>query len=197
MSAVHTKKALLMLDYQVGLCEEGPHLKAPPLQAQIAERGVIATAASVLAAARAAGTLVVHVRLAFDPSYKLRTNRLPRFDPYENNRVMLADSPEAQIIDALAPIEGEPVVDKGCVNPFIGTALRDMLAAEGVTEVVLGGVATNLVLESAARHASDSGLQVTVVEDMCASFSPEMHDFACQKVLPLFGAITSAADLTF
>jgi nicotinamidase-related amidase len=190
-------KAMLMLDYQVALCEDGPHLKAPPLQAQVAERDVLATAERVLEQARAAGVLVVHVRLAFDPSYRLRTNRLARFDPYETNRAMLADSPEAQIVKALAPIEGEPVVDKGCVNPFIGTPLRDVLAAEGVDEVVLGGVATNLVVESAARHASDSGLQVTVVEDMCASFAPDLHAFAVERVLPLFGTVTTAAELTF
>ncbi|MBD2893118.1 cysteine hydrolase family protein [Actinomadura nitritigenes] len=190
-------KALLMLDYQVALCEEGPHLRMPPLAAQIAERGVLGTAERVLAAARAAGTLVVHVRLAFDPSYRLRTNRLPRFDPYEEQRAMLADSPEAQIVKALAPAGGEPVVDKGCVDPFVGTALRDVLAAEGVTEVVLGGVATNLVVESAARHASDSGLQVTVVEDMCASFRPDFHEFSVTNMLPLFGSVIGSAELAF
>jgi nicotinamidase-related amidase len=191
------KKALLMLDYQVALCEEGPHLRMPPLAAQIAERGVLATAERVLTAARAAGTLVVHVRLAFDPSYKLRTNRLPRFDPYEEQRAMLADSPEAQIVKALAPTDGEPVIDKGCVDPFVGTALRDVLAAVGVTEVVLGGVATNLVVESAARHASDSGLQVTVVEDMCASFRPDFHEFSVTNMLPLFGSVIGSAELEF
>ncbi|GAA0545870.1 MULTISPECIES: cysteine hydrolase family protein [Actinomadura] len=191
------KKALLMLDYQVALCEEGPHLRMPPLAAQIAERGVLATAERVLAAARAAGTFVAHVRLAFDPSYRLRTNRLPRFDPYEEQRAMLADSPEAQIVKALAPVAGEPVVDKGCVDPFVGTPLREVLAAEGVTEVVLGGVATNLVVESAARHASDSGLQVTVVEDMCASFRPDFHEFSVTHMLPLFGSVTGSADLRF
>ncbi|KAB2386319.1 cysteine hydrolase family protein [Actinomadura montaniterrae] len=191
------KKALLMLDYQVALCEEGPHLRMPPLAAQIAERGVLATAERVLTAARAAGTLVVHVRLAFDPSYKLRTNRLPRFDPYEEQRAMLADSPEAQIVKALAPVAGEPVIDKGCVDPFVGTPLRDVLAAEGVTEVVLGGVATNLVVESAARHASDSGLQVTVVEDMCASFRPDFHEFSVTNMLPLFGSVTGSDELEF
>lgn len=191
------KTALLMLDYQVGLCEDGPHLKAPPLQAQIAERDVLTTAERVLGSARDAGVLVVHVRLAFDPSYRLRTNRLPRFAPYEENRVMLADSPEAQIVKALQPIDGEPVIDKGCVDPFIGTPLRDVLSAEGITEVVLGGVATNLVVESAARHASDSGLQVTIVEDMCASFAPDLHAFAVERVLPLFGSVTTSAELAF
>ena len=192
-----TKKALLMLDYQVALCEEGPHLRMPPLAAQVAERGVLAAAGKVLASARAAGVFVAHVRLAFDSSYRLRTNRLPRFDPYEEQRAMLADSPEAQIVRALAPVAGEPVIDKGCVDPFVGTPLRDVLAAEGVTEVVLGGVATNLVVESAARHASDSGLQVTVVEDMCASFRADFHAFSVANMLPLFGSVTSSAELHF
>ena len=108
---------------------------------------------------------------------------------------MLADSPEAQIVAQLAPVEGEPVIDKGCVDPFVGTPLREVLAAEGITEVVLGGVATNLVVESAARHASDAGLQVTVVEDMCASFRADFHDFSVQNMLPLFGTVTTSADL--
>jgi nicotinamidase-related amidase len=81
------------------------------------------------------------------------------------------------------------------VDPFVGTPLRSVLAAEGVDHVVLGGVATNLVVESAARHASDEGLQVTVVEDMCASFRPDFHSFSMQNMLPLFGTVTTSADL--
>jgi nicotinamidase-related amidase len=192
---IHSRKALLMLDYQVALCEDGPYLRMPPLEAQVAERDVLGTAEKVLAAAREAGWLVVHVRLAFDPSYVLRTNRLPRFSPYADERAMLADSPEAQIVKVLAPVEGEPVVDKGCVDPFVGTPLLTVLHAEGVTELVLGGVATNLVVESAARHASDSGFQVTVVEDMCASFRPDFHEFSVQNMLPLFGTVTTSTEL--
>jgi nicotinamidase-related amidase len=187
------RTALLLLDYQVALCEEGPHLRMPPLADQVAERGVLATAEKVLAAARSAGWLVVHVRLAFDPTYVLRTNRLPRFAPYADQRAMLADSPEARIVAQVAPADGEPVIDKGCVDPFVGTPLREVLAAEGIDEVVLGGVATNLVVESAARHASDAGLQVTVVEDMCASFRADFHEFSVQNMLPLFGTVTTSA----
>lgn len=190
-----TRKALLLLDYQVALCEEGPHLRMPPLAAQVKERDVLANAARVLDGARRAGWLVVHVRLAFDPTYVLRTNRHPRFDAYPDQRAMLGDSPEAQIVAGLSPIDGEPVVDKGCVDPFVGTALLPMLAGEGIREVVLGGVATNLVVESAARHASDAGLAVTVVDDMCASFRADFHDFSMQHMMPLFGAVTTADDL--
>jgi nicotinamidase-related amidase len=190
-----TRKALLLLDYQVALCEEGPHLRMPPLAAQVKERDVLANAARVLDGARRAGWLVVHVRLAFDPTYVLRTNRHPRFDAYPDQRAMLTDSPEAQIVAGLSPIDGEPVVDKGCVDPFVGTTLLPMLAGEGIREVVLGGVATNLVVESAARHASDAGLAVTVIDDMCASFRADFHDFSMQHMMPLFGAVTTADEL--
>ena len=82
--------ALLLLDYQVALAQEGDLCLAPPLAAQVRERDVVATASRVLAAARAAGVPVIHVRLAFDPTYRLRTNRLPRFEVYPSNGRMLA-----------------------------------------------------------------------------------------------------------
>lgn len=188
-------QALLMLDYQVALCEEGPLCRAAPLAAAVKERGVIGTAQRVLQAARARGVPVFHVRLAFDPTFVLRTNRLARFDAYVDGKAMIAGSPEAEFVAALAPVGGEPVVDKGCVDPFVGTPLRTVLAAEGISHVVLGGVATNLVVESAARHASDTGLQVSIVENMCASFSTAAHDFAFATTLPMFGTITSADQL--
>lgn len=187
--------ALLLLDYQVALAQEGDLCLAPPLAAQVRERDVVATASRVLAAARAAGVLVIHVRLAFDPTYRLRTNRLPRFEVYPANGRMLAGSPEAEIVEPLAPRDGEPVVDKGCVDPFVGTPLRDVLAAEGVAHVVVGGIATHLVVESAARHASDSGLQVTVVENMCAAPDPALHEHAVTRTLPLFGSVRTADEV--
>jgi nicotinamidase-related amidase len=187
--------ALLLLDYQVALAQEGDLCLAPPLAAQVRERDVVATASRVLAAARAAGVLVIHVRLAFDPTYRLRTNRLPRFEVYPANGRMLAGSPEAEIVEPLAPRDGEPVVDKGCVDPFVGTPLRDVLAAEGIAHVVVGGIATHLVVESAARHASDSGLQVTVVENMCAAPDPALHEHAVTRTLPLFGSVRTADEV--
>ncbi|ADU49645.1 cysteine hydrolase family protein [Intrasporangium calvum] len=186
---------LLMLDYQVALAQEGDLCLAPPLAAQVRERNVLTTAKRVLEAARASDVPVFHVRLAFDPTYRLRTNRLKRFDAYPDNGKMLAGSGEAEFVADLAPVDGEPVVDKGCVNAFIGTPLRDVLAAEGITHVILGGIATHLVVESTARHASDCGLQVSIVEDMCAAPDPTVHEFAMTKTLPLFGTVTTADEV--
>ncbi|WP_251140842.1 cysteine hydrolase family protein [Cellulomonas dongxiuzhuiae] len=187
--------ALLMLDYEVALCLPGPHLKMPPLEAQISQRGTLAAAERVLTAARASGGKVVHVRLAFDETYSNRTNRHPRFDPYEDNRLMLQGSPEAAFVPQLSPVAGETVVQKGCVDPFVGTQLTEVLLHAGVQRVVLGGVASNLVVESTARTACDKGFEVVVVEDMCASFDPELHRMSFERLMPMFGRVTTADDV--
>ena len=186
--------ALLLVDYQVALCEEGEHTRLPALAAQVRERGVIAKAVSVLAVARGAGIYVVHVRLAFDPTYELRANRTPRWDAYPADRAMLVDSPAAQIVAALAPLATEPVVVKGSVDPFIGTSLTEMLIGHGIRDIAIAGVATNLAVESAVRHAGDSGFAVTVLEDLCASFSPAAHEFSVGTILPMFASVVSSDD---
>ena len=187
--------ALIMLDYEVALTEDGPYAKMPPLIAQVRERGVIANAGKVLAAAREAGAKVIHVRLAFDDAYGLRTNQHPRFNAYVDNRAMLATSPEAAFTAPLAPRDGEVVVQKGGVDPFIGTALTEILTGAGIRTVILGGVATNLVVESAARTACDKGFQVRIVEDMCASFDPALHEMSMTRLMPFFGSVVSSDDV--
>jgi len=189
-----SRTALILVDYQVALCEEGEYSRLPALAAQVRERDVISKASTVLAAARAAGLYVVHVRLAFDPTYELRSNRTARWDAYPAERAMLADSPGAQIVTAMAPLENEPVVIKGCVDPFIGTSLTEMLIGNGIRKIAIAGVATNLAVESAVRHAGDSGFDVTVIEDMCASFSPAAHEFSIGTILPMFSSVVSSDD---
>lgn len=188
-------KALVLLDYQEALAGDGEHVMAPPLAAQAKERGVIDTAAKVLAKAREAGLLVVHVRLAFEPSYALMTNAHPRFAAYRENRKMLIGSPEAEFVAPLAPQTDEPIINKGCVDPFVGTALAPLLSSRGITDIIIGGVATHMVVESTARHACDLGIRVEVVEDMCASFDPDLHDFSITKMMPSFGVVTSADEI--
>ena len=190
-----TTTAVVLLDYQVALCEEGPHCRQPALAALVAERRVLEHAANVLDAARTSATPVVHVRLAFDPSYELRTNRSARFDVYATERAMLVGSPEADIVSTLAPLESEPVINKGGVDAFVGTALLESLHGRGIRELILLGVATNLVVESTARHATDLGFRVQVVEDCCASFQADLHEFTVARILPLFASVVSSGDV--
>jgi nicotinamidase-related amidase len=187
--------ALLVMDFQVAICGPGGRLGARSgLSAQTEERGVLPRLAHCLDGARAAGVPVVHARVAFDESYTRRTNRSSRFAGMERDRLLLEGSPDAAFVPEAMPLDGEIVVNKGCVNPFIATGLAERLLGIGVTDLFLAGVATNFVVESAARHAGDSGYQVTVLEDLCASYDQEMHDFAIRRTLPMFAQVLSAAD---
>ncbi|ORA26289.1 hypothetical protein BST13_32030 [Mycobacterium aquaticum] len=191
---VRTKRfALLVADLQVGFCCEGDDCLAPPLAEQATRRQVISVAAAVQKAALQSGVPVVHTRLAFHPSYFTRTNRTTRFDRYPAERLLSQEAPSAQIVVELQSAEAV-LVTKGCVDPLVGTPLPAILAANGITDLFIGGVATNLAVESASRHASDLGMSVRVIEDMCASSSPELHTLAIGKTLPLFAEIVASGD---
>jgi biuret amidohydrolase len=189
------RAALLLMDFQTAICgPDGKLGKASGLSQQTRERGILPRVADCLREARDNGVPVLHARVAFDPGYTRRTNRSARFAGMEKNRLLLAGSADAEIVAEAAPAEGEPVVEKGCVNPFIGTTLEQRLRVIGAQELYLAGVATNFVVESAARHAGDSGFEVTVLEDLCAAYDKESHDWAITRTLPLFAAIGSSTE---
>lgn len=183
-------RTLLLMDYQVGICGEGGLLGTRSgLSAHASERNVLEKAGRVLQWAREQGVPVVHVGVAFEENYGNRTNRSPAFERFESNRWLLRSSTEAAFNPEVRPVPGEPVVFKGCVDPFVGTNLLQILIRLGSTDLYLGGTATNYVVESAARHAGDMGFSVTVLEDLCASYNQEMHEFSVARVLPTFATI--------
>lgn len=185
-----TTTALLLLDLQKGLCSPDGLLGGPSgLAEQVASRNVLANAGRALAHAREQGHKVFHVRLAFEPGYANRTNRSDRFAKYENEGTMQVGSTDCEFCGEVAPVAGEAVFNKGCVSPFPSTGLLGTLHSQRIDRLVLAGVATNVVVESTARAAIDRGFAVEVLEDACASFNAEIHEFARDKTLPLFSQV--------
>ncbi len=188
------RAALMLMDYQVGICTDKGPAGATPTSKQVEERGVLDRAPGCLRGAREAGMQVIHVRLAFDEGYQLRINRTDRFARFEQNGLMKLGAEDAAFCAETMPVKGEPVITKTCVNPFIGTPLMEVLRVHNVDILFLAGVATNFVVESAARHAADSGFPVNVIEDLCASYSAQMHRFAVENTLPAFGRVITSAE---
>lgn len=83
--------------------------------------------------------------------------------------------PESEIIDALAPLTGEPVVDKTTYDAFWGTPLAGILEAAGVEQLVIAGVLTHMCCETTARAAFCRGLEVFLPVDGTASSTEELH----------------------
>jgi nicotinamidase-related amidase len=185
-------EVLLLLDYQKALCDPNGSMGETGLAAEAQRREVLANAARCLEAARGNGVAVAHVYTAFEPDYRLRTNRSAAFAGYEEGGMMQLGSFDAEICDEVKPNDDELVLRKGCVDPFVGTQLMPWLISRKLSKLHLGGVATNFVVESCARTAGDTGFDVHVLEDCCSSFSAEMHDFAVENMLPPFSAISSS-----
>ncbi|NPD66602.1 isochorismatase family protein, partial [Acetobacteraceae bacterium] len=66
------------------------------------------------------------------------------------------------------------------------------LRRRGITTIVLGGIATNMGVESTARAAHEHGYAVVIAEDLTTTMTDEMHRFAIDRVFPLLGRVTTA-----
>lgn len=117
-------------------------------------------AAQVIAAARAKGDTVVHIRHEF---------------PMEAAPFFTPGSEGAAIHPKAAPLAGEPVIVKHAVNAFLNTPLDATLKSAGVEAVTIIGSMSHMCVDAATRAAADLGYQVTVVEDACATLDIEAN----------------------
>jgi nicotinamidase-related amidase len=186
--------ALLLLDLQNEMVDPKGKIGGGGLAKVVQERGVIETASKVLNAARARALKIAYVRLGFRPDYADALSVAPRIAKLKESGAAILNTWGTEFPEKLAPRADEMIITKQCVNPFFNTGLLSWLQKNGITKVALGGVATNLVVESTARYADDAGLAVTVIEDCCASPNAEWHRFSIEKMLPLFGAVVSSAE---
>lgn len=102
----------------------------------------------------------------------------------------------AALADGLAH-PSDILVRKRQWGAFTGTELDLMLRRRGIRTIALGGIATNIGVESTARHAWELGYDVVLVEDACSSISAEAHDFAVKTIFPRIARVTAADALGF
>lgn len=110
-------------------------------------------AAELLALARANGVPVIHI-------VHHTAAGAPVFDP---------TAPMAEIVPAVAPRDGEPVIVKKLANAFAGTDLQTVARDTGRTEMIVAGFMTHNCVSSTARSAVDHGWRVTVVASATAT----------------------------
>ena len=134
--AAEPTTALLIVDIQDFYFPGG---KMPLVEPEAAA----ANAGKILAAFRAEGKPVIHVRHDAEPGGSIHAS--------------------------VAPIEGEKVFTKSEVSCFNGTQLLAYLKEIGVERLVIVGMQTHMCLEAAVRAAHDLGFEITVISDACAT----------------------------
>ena len=174
------RTAVLMIDMQRDFLEPGGFGASLGNDVSLL-REVVPGAARLLALARAAGLCVVHTRECHDPELsdcppakRDRGRPLLRIgDMGPMGRVLVRGEAGTAIIAELAPFDGEPVIDKPGKGAFYATVLMETLAARGITHLIVGGVTTEVCVQSTLREANDRGYDCLLIEDATGSYFPE------------------------
>ena len=140
-------RGLLIVDIQRDYFPGGAHpLVEPEAAAEAAQR--------VLEAFRSGGEPIVHVQHVWDSP---------------DATFMRPGTDGVEIHPAVAPADGEPVIEKAAPNSFVGTGLEDELRSRGIDELVVAGMMSSMCVDATVRAAVDLGFGATVVHDGCAA----------------------------
>lgn len=168
--------------------------------------GIIEPLQVVLDAARAAGMLVIHTReghrpdLADCPPSKLARGHLdtPIGADGPNGRILVRGEVGHGIVDELAPIAGEVVLDKPGKGAFYATDLEPILRNAAITHLVVTGVTTEVCVHTTVREANDRGFECLVLSDCVASYFAEFQEVGLKMIAAqggIFGWVASSEDL--
>ncbi|MGF6605298.1 nicotinamidase-related amidase [Paraburkholderia sp. WSM4175] len=197
-----SKTALVVIDMQRDFIEAGGFGAALGNDVSLLA-DIVPDVARLIAHARTRGWHVVHTRESHvpdlsdcPPAKRLRGQPRARIgDKGPMGRILVRGEPGNAIIDALAPIEGELVIDKPGKGAFYATRLGEELAMRGVTHLVFAGVTTEVCVQTSMREANDRGYDCLVIEDATASYIPAFKEATLAMIRSQGGIVGWTATL--
>jgi nicotinamidase-related amidase len=195
--------AVIVIDMQADFLLTGGYLASMGYDLA-GVRAAIPGVQRVLAAARAAGMMIVHTRQAYRPdladlpphkAFRSRRGNAPIGAPGPLGRFLIRGEPGAAIIDDVAPVAGEPIIDKSANGAFCGTDLASILNVRRVRSLILCGITTDVCVHSTLREANDLGYECLLVADACGSGDAEAHRGALHMMTVeggVFGCVGSS-----
>ena len=90
---------------------------------------------------------------------------------------------------------GDLQVTKRQWGAFYGTELDLQLRRRRIRTIVLGGVSTQIGVESTARQAYERGYELLIVKDATTSSVAEGHELSMKHIMPRLGRIVQSSDI--
>jgi biuret amidohydrolase len=199
------RTALVIIDMQRDFLEPGGFGESLGNDVSMLAR-VVAPLQELLAAARGSGMLVVHTReghrpdLADCPPAKIARggSDVTIGSPGPKGRILVRGEFGHDIIDALAPAEGEVLLDKPGKGAFYATDLELLLRNRGTTHLIVTGVTTEVCVHTTVREANDRGFECLVPEDCVGSYFAEFQEVGLKMIAAqggIFGWVGTSADV--
>ena len=193
LTAEHT--ALMVVDMQNGFCHDDGSVNKVGLPAARLQPA-IEPCARLIAAARLAGIPVIYTRYVYRPDYTDGGVMVHELIPdLKNGHCLAAGTWDMEVLDELAPVKADYIIDKNRPSAFFATGLEPVLKGLAISDLAVCGVTTNCCVETTVRDASQRDYRTFVVLDALAEYEEERHAVALKSMGMLFAKLVTVDDV--